>query len=101
MGRVCYPNSCFHAPNTYKSMAPLELGQLPLDIIVTTKDIECLLALLRYIPSPNTNNFSPAGLLCDLNHPSALQLYLKSPVPQNEIKVQSLQWLFETVIVLQ
>ena len=93
VGKVCYPNKCFHDRSQKPAPSAQIIGQLPLDVIVANNQTSCLTALLSSIPHPKHNNQVPAEYLCDINHPQALSLLLKCGVSYGDLKVSHM-WIF-------
>ena len=67
--------------------AASSVGQLPLDIVVAKRDLNCLLALLHSVPISMQKKLCPAAFLCDLDNPLALQLLLKSGISSADLEV--------------
>lgn len=60
---------------------------MPLDIIVNSGNVTCLVTLLTHMSLRNNPKLAPAVLLCQMNQPDALSMLLKSAtVTHDEVK---------------
>lgn len=97
MGRVCYPNECYHDDSENgRSPQPI-LGQLAIDIAVSNNQVACLQAILYNLMSreqvsvgsrySQPTSLVPAAYLCRIDNPKGLELLLGTGFSNDDLKV--------------